>query len=488
MLSAGEWTTWNTKARDVLKSDPSLGVSPENIDLYMVRERPISIEEKLYNEFKAERNFFDRAQTIRSYVAQKDVELDSEYFTEMFAYFTGYLRSFSQVTEQVAAAYLLVKEMVTKYPHLAAGLQLNFQQIFDGIDDVASIFLSLKDAKFKEEFLHHIQLFIPNWPDIFIKLFPYALNTTIIISLEKEGYEDKLTAMTVSCYENFREYREAVVWLYKNSAKAPWFEKAGITLEKHLITLIHIMDITYREIENHRDTAENRKVNKQVYSILFKDGVLDTFIDTADPDTILRIFTFIDDVKDLDPADKMKLRSHIVDKYPELKFFGDTEKTVITRGLMVTVAKFEEKQRQLAHIMEVEVPLNSKEIGFALSLGDLRENAEYKAAKEKQEILNSTVAKLKDEIERAQLFDPKTVNTNRVTFGTKVVLANKTSGKTEEYTILGPWESDPENRIISYLSPFGGTILNKKVGEKFEFSINEEKISYLVNAISAVPF
>jgi transcription elongation factor GreA len=249
------------------------------------------------------------------------------------------------------------------------------------------------------------------------------------------------------------------------------------------------MDITYREIENHRDTVENRKINKQVHSILFKDGVLDAFIDRADdPDTILRIFTFIDDVKDLDPAEKLKLRSNIMDKYPEIKFFGDTEKTVVTRGLMVTVGKYEEKQRQLAHILEVEVPANSKEIAFALSLGDLRENAEYKAAKEKQEILNTTVAKLKDEIERAQLFDPASININRVSFGTKVKLLNDATGKHEEYTILGPWESDPENRIISYLSPFGGTILNKKTGESFSFSINDEKVSYTVQGISAVSF
>jgi transcription elongation factor GreA len=138
--------------------------------------------------------------------------------------------------------------------------------------------------------------------------------------------------------------------------------------------------------------------------------------------------------------------------------------------------------------MDVEVPANSKEIAFALSLGDLRENAEYKAAKEKQEILNSTVAKLKDEIERAQIFDPKAINTSRVSFGTRVVLRNDSKGGDEEYTILGPWESDPENRIISYLSPFGGALLNKKKGEKFDFSINDEKMAYTVKVISPVVF
>jgi transcription elongation factor GreA len=488
ILSAGEWTSWSTKARDVLKSDPSFGVSPENIDIYTVRERPISIEEKLYNEFKAERNFFDRVLTIRSFVSQKEAEPDSEYFTEMFAYFTGYLRSWNQVTEQVLASYLLIKDLAGQYPHLGTGLQLNFTDLFDSIEDVPALFFNLKDNKLKEQFLHHVKLFVPGWTDIYVKLFPYALNNSIILNLEKEGYEDKLIAMTAYCFDNSREFREAVVWLFKNAGESPWYKKTGISFEKQLITLIHILDITYREIENHRETSENRKINKQVYGILFKEGILSSFIDEADVDTIIRIYTFIEDVKDLDPADKLRLKSRIQDKYPDFKFFGDTEKTVITRGLMVTVAMYEEKQRQLARIMDVEVPANSKEIAFALSLGDLRENAEYKAAKEKQEILNSTVAKLKDEIERAQLFDPATVNTGRVSFGTKVTLINRVNGKKEKYTILGPWESDPENRIISYLSPFGGTILNKTVGEQFDFSINDEKVSYTVENIAPVVF
>jgi transcription elongation factor GreA len=331
-----------------------------------------------------------------------------------------------------------------------------------------------------------VELFIPHWADIYVKLFPYALAPAIPVRLIHEGCGDKLTAMTLNCFENFRDYKEAVVWLFKNAALEEWYKKAGIPFDRQLITLIHILDLTYRDIENHRETTENRKINKQVYSILFKEGTLNSFIDQADGDTIIRLYTFINDVKDLDPQDKLNLRSRILDKHPNFKFFGDAEKTVITRGLMVTAAMYEEKQKQLAHIMDVEVPANSKEIAFALSLGDLRENAEYKAAKEKQEILNSTVAKLKDEIERAQIFDPGAVNAVKASFGTRVTLLNNASGKQEEYTILGPWESDPDHNIISYLSPFGGTILNKTMGERFDFSINDEKVSYVVESIRAV--
>ncbi|MDR0450821.1 MAG: transcription elongation factor GreA [Treponema sp.] len=485
VLSAGEWTSWSSKAREILKSDPNFGVSPDDIDLFTVRDRPISLEEKLYNEFKAEKGFFDRAATIREFVSRRDAEPDSEYFTEMFSYFTGYLKSYNQVTEQVAASFLLVKDLAAAYPHLGAGLSLDFSQLFQAVEDVPALFLNLKDAKLKEEFLRHIKLFIPNWADIYVDLFPYALSNSIIQHLKSAGFGDKLAAMTANSFENFRDYRDAVVWLFKNCGNEEWYQKAGVPYEKQLITLIHILDKSYREIENHRDTTENRKINKQVYNILFTDGTLDQFITGADGYTILRIYTFINDVKDLDPADKIKLRNKILEKFPDFKFLGEEEKHSAVLGLIVTLGKYEEKQRQHAKLIAEDIPANSKEIEFAKSLGDLRENAEYKAALEKQSILNATLTKLSDEIERAQLFDPSTVSTSRAGFGTKITLKNRSSGKQEEYTLLGPWESDPDNNIISYLSPFGAALFNRTVGEQFDFSINGEKNSYVVESIGA---
>ena len=485
VLSAGEWTTWSTKARDILKSDPAFGVSPDNIDIFTVRERPITIGEKLYNEFKAQRNFFDRAATIRNFANQKDAELDSEYFTEMFDYFAGFIRSSSQTGELAVASYLIVKELSVKYPHLSAGLTLDFTGIFNDINDVPSLFKNLKDNRFREEFLTDVRLYVPQWAEIFIKLFPYAAGYLIIGPLEKEGYTDKLITMTIDCFDNFRENREAVIWLFKNAANTDWYKAANISFEKQLFTLISILDLSYRDIENHRETSESRKINKQAYTILFKDEYLYSFIDSADQDTIIRVYTFINDVKDLDPQDKLNLKSRIVDKNPNFKFFGDTEKKV-SRGLIVTAVKYEEKQRQLTRIMEVDVPANSKEIEAALLHGDLSENAEYKSAKERQEQLNTQVAKLKEEIERAQLFDPNSINTSKASFGTRVLLRNDTKDRKEEYTILGPWESDPDNNVISYLSPLGNVILNKAEGEQFNFSINNENVSYVVEQISAV--
>jgi transcription elongation factor GreA len=294
--------------------------------------------------------------------------------------------------------------------------------------------------------------------------------------------------MTVQCFENYREkreFRDAVMWILKNLKGEPWYVKTGITPQRELITMINILNTSYREIENHRETAENRKTSKLAHTVLFKEDVLGSFVDNADDDTVARIYTLINDVKDLDPADKMALKSRIIKRHPNFKFQGEEEKVTSARGLMVTMAKYGEKQKQLKFLMDVEVPANSKEIAAATLKGDLSENADYSAAKEKQAQLNVTITKLQNEIERAQRFDPAMLNTSRVSFGTKVLLANESSGKDEEYVILGPWESDPENRIISYLSPFGSAMLNKKQGEKFNFTVGDDKVSYTVKSITA---
>jgi transcription elongation factor GreA len=486
VLTESEWTGWNTKIRKVLKSDPSFGVSPDNVDVFSVRDRQNSLAEKLYNEFKAEKKFLSRVDIIRKFENACDPQTDAEYFTEMFTHFTGFLKSYSQVNEQVLGSYLLIKDISSRVPALSESLNVNFVTLYEAIDDVPAIYVTLKDKKLQEAFLKEIKLFVSKWADIYVKLFPLALRQQILDALLDEGHKDKVLALVRNCFNNPGDNRNAVIWFYKNNKeKSPdWYAELSMTSRKEVVTLIHILNASFREIDNHINTLENKKIAKQTESILFEDNLIYEYVEIADGEEIDGVYALLQDVKGLDPARKDQVRKFIAKKYPDFKFSGAAEKDTAIKGLLVTVAAFEEKQKQLAKIMEEEIPANAKEIAFALSLGDLRENAEYKAAKEKQTILNSTVAKLKDDIDRAQLFDPSTITTTRVSFGTKVLLRNETKNIDEEYTILGPWESRPEQQVISYLSPFGNAVLNKRAGDKFQFKIADGQINYEVKEIT----
>ncbi len=481
ILTPNEWTSWSTKARTILKDDPTFGVNPNNIDMFVVRDRPISLEEKLSNEFKAQKNFFSRIDILMTF--SEKAEPDSEYFAEMFAYFVGYLKSFSQVNEHIIASYLVVKNISEKHPHMNPGIQYTFAQLFSEIERPEQLYVALKDSSLKRSYLLCIKNFLPDWADIYIRLFPSALTQDIIDILIRAGYTEKVQQLVLNSFNNYRDNREAAIFFFKNSQQEQWFKDLDISYEKMLITLIHILDITYREIANHRETTENRKINRQVQTLLFKEDTLQQFILDNDVDTITRLYTLVDDVKDLDPAIKMQIRNRILEKHSGFKFYGTEEKTAAPKGLIVTAKMYEQKKKQLQRIIDVEIPENSKEIGEALAQGDLRENAEYKAAKERQGILNTTATKLQEEIDRAQIFDPTTATVSRVSFGTTVTLKNEESGETEEYTILGPWESDPDSGIISYMSPFGNAVTNGKEGEKLRFVINEREYKYTIAAI-----
>ncbi len=406
----------------------------------------------------------------------------------MLSYFVSFLK-LTQVNEFVVGSYLLLKELSGRYPRMQQYVTMRFVDLFDQIkDNIVAVYLGLKDTELKNQFIQNIKLFIPSWPDIYIQLLPYARSVKMLDALESNGHEEKLKRMAMYIVENYKDMREAFIWLAKDLKDKPWMKELGIVREKIILTLLHILDITFKEIDSHKDTTENRKINKLVQNILFKEKDLEEFLQEAPQQVVERVYSMLSDIKEVDPAIKLDLKKKISERFPNIKFYDGNERLTVSRGLMVTANKYDEKKRLLGHIMEVDVPANQKEIAYALSLGDLRENAEYKAAKERQDELNSKVGKLKSELDRAQIIDSDQIDSSSISFGTKILLKNLITGENESFTILGPWESDPDHQIISYLSPLGKHLLNHKTGEKLSFTINERKFSYEVLKVEKADF
>jgi transcription elongation factor GreA len=486
ILSPGEWSTWSTEARKQLKTDPAFGNVPEKIDFFVVRDTPMSFDEKTYNRFKAERGYFGKLKIFREFLDNSDPE--SEYFGEMFNYFTGFLKEDSNAHEYAVSSYLIITHIVSIYPFLNPGIPFEFKDLLDNMEDIESIFSIIEDTELRLQFLKVTKGSFQEWPEIFVKLFPYHLTKYIIEILKDENHIELLKDLYNRALYHYKDKREAFIWLARNTEKNLWLENYGIPFEKVLIGMIHLLDISFREINNKREVSFNRKINKQILNFLFKENHLPDHLDSADQDSVNRIFSLVNDVKDLDPSVKLELKSTVLGRFPKFRFHGQEEKEMVSRGLIVTRKSFEEKQARLQHIIETEIPLNSKEIGAAIDLGDLKENAEYKAGKEKQEFLNSAVGKLKDELEKASIFNSIEVDPGTISFGTEVKLLNMKTEKEETFTFFGPWESDPSNFCISYLSPFGNKLWKHKVGDEVAFEINERDYKYRVESITATDF
>ena len=125
-------------------------------------------------------------------------------------------------------------------------------------------------------------------------------------------------------------------------------------------------------------------------------------------------------------------------------------------------------KEELTSLIKVERPNNIAAIEEARSHGDLSENAEYHAAKEKQSFLEGRINELKDVIGRSEVIDVDNGPSDRVVFGRTVLLYNIQTDEETSYQLLGPYESDPENGKISVTSPLGQALIGREEGDEIK--------------------
>jgi transcription elongation factor GreA len=485
VLTQNEWLSWNTNAKKVLKTDPLFSINPESSDQFMVRSTPITYDEKTLNIFKGEKDIYQKIKVVKDFLENSDP--DSDYFAEIFSYFTGILKSFTSVNDTVVASFLFFQKLVRQYPFLNESLNITFEQLYEHIDHIEELFAALNDSEIKRLFLDEVKRVDENWPQVYRKLFTYYQSSYIIDIMLGSKHRDEVIDLFNDAYNSYKEDPEKYVWLVKNYTKDFWINKVGISYERTVISLLHLLDISYRAIENKREVTKFRKIAKNISTILFDEHTLTDYLRECGLDSVKRLYPLVKDISDLDPALKIEVKHIVKERFPDYVFHGEDNRTeAVSGGLLVTAESLERKEAELKHILEVEIPENSKEIGEARLLGDLKENAEYIAGKERQELLNIAVGKLKDELSRASVVEPKNVDTTKISFGTIVTLKNNKTKETETYTILGPWESDPSNNVISYLAPFGSALVAKKKGEHLVFTINEREYDYKVSTIKNV--
>jgi len=136
------------------------------------------------------------------------------------------------------------------------------------------------------------------------------------------------------------------------------------------------------------------------------------------------------------------------------------ERIPFTRG------GYEAFKKELEHLKKVERPANIKSIEVARAHGDLSENAEYDAAKERKAFLDGRIGELSYKLGIADIIDTDTLPTDRVVFATTVLLENIESGENTQYQLVGPEESDVDKGRISVTSPLGRAIIGKKPGDE----------------------
>lgn len=152
---------------------------------------------------------------------------------------------------------------------------------------------------------------------------------------------------------------------------------------------------------------------------------------------------------------------------------------------MPMLAQGYEKLTEQLKALKAERPLIVDAIEEARAHGDLSENAEYHAAKERQGQIEATIADLEDKLSRAQVIDPKELSGDKVVFGATVTLLDE-DDKPVRYQIVGQAEADAKTGMISYNSPLGRALIGRKVDDEVEVTVPSGDKYYLVSKIEFI--
>ena len=146
---------------------------------------------------------------------------------------------------------------------------------------------------------------------------------------------------------------------------------------------------------------------------------------------------------------------------------GDAAQTP-DQAPVTSVASHRRLAAELENLINVQIPENAAAVALARSYGDLRENAEYDAAKEKRRFLHRRRAELEKTLGFIRSTDFKDVAVNGQVVVGSLVRLQSASGSIREYYVLGAWDGDPEKNRISYKTRIGETLMDKKVGDKVD--------------------
>ncbi len=153
--------------------------------------------------------------------------------------------------------------------------------------------------------------------------------------------------------------------------------------------------------------------------------------------------------------------------------------------MYVTKETLEQMKAELQHMRSVERPAASRAIAEAREKGDLRENAEYDAAKEAQGILEAKIKKMEADLASARILGAGEIDTSKVSILTRVTVTNVTTRKSMTYQIVSEKEADLKSGKISVTSPIGRGLLGKEVGEVAEVKAPAGMLKFKIENISA---
>jgi transcription elongation GreA/GreB family factor len=470
-----DWKKWWEGAKRELKKDGHFQLPLKKSEPIVYQVKEVSLQDRLLSEFRAAKGLKARiAITGEILKSATDLADKQAAAAEVIAALNAEIAAYQRTQPAVALEGIFARDDIRLMAELPpAEGEVQSQVIWAQENKLGPLMEQLPALKHRRALDSFKAANPAHWHEVLLnnlKNIPAKLCREFVAVLVHEGKLPELKETLARLISQHTASSELLLWLAKdrNDSLA---DILGPEVFRAMLTAME------------RDQFNERRSNRLRDFILDDQDLLVELIGSADLEVIKDLTRALQYSPSFDDMDKRSLLARIVKSYPVIQSLISGDASHKESHLVVSWESLERRKNEYHELVEKKIPANSKEIAQARSYGDLRENHEYKAAKEMQKLLMRRKAEMENELVRARGTDYANVRTDIAGIGTIVHATDLEANQSEQFTILGAWESDPEQGVVSYLSPVAQSLIGHKVGDEVEFEIHGVRHNHRILSI-----
>lgn len=456
-----DWRKWWEAARAEMKKDGHFVIPLKKTDPIIYKEETVSPRERLLQEFYAAKGLKARNTVAQQILrALPDLSEREALVREVCSALNAEIGNYQRTQPATALDAIFTRDDLRAAVSLPAQEgEITEAHIWNQPEvQVAAVLDSAPAPRHRRM----LQSFQKAHPDTWVQDLLNAINSVSAKLVTELAHillhEHKLEELK-NCLSRLISQHQAssdlLLWLAKERSDA-FADILGPEVFRAMLSAIE------------RDQFSERKSNRLRDFIVDDQDLLVELISSADIEVIKDLTRALQLSPCFDDMDKRSLLARIVKSYPDMQSLITGDQTRQDNFFLVSWESLERRRNEYNELVQKKIPANAREIAIARSYGDLRENHEYKAAKEMQKLLMRRKAELEHQIQHARGTDFAGGSTDAVSIGTRVTVTDLETQHIETYTILGAWDSDADRGIVSYLSPVAKALIGKKVGDEAE--------------------
>ncbi len=469
IIPAAEWTKWWQMARSKIKKDTMIETPEELKSPFRLRKNKVAHEDRLVQALIRKPDADTLIQMVYSFLRDFPETLKNTEFRKDLQTKLKETLSFKELNDAQELQILFFLRDLGKDEEQKDTAIIDLLKRFPSVEDIV---MKIDIIAFKKRALLEIKEVIDKWPSIFLNLlFPINQNTLrdyLLTELINAKLVEETKKKLHQLLTDPSQHPDAFLWYFQKVMSNPalpfgdsegrngFFESFLILLshlehnpgEKDLVKKMHGM------LSGGRYAIVRDVMQKASLSEVKEFLLLATKCHTLGEHEIKILYSLAEVVHPSIAKERKKGRNKSADE-EEVEIFWTTQEG------------YQKLQQRIQQIATVETVENAKEIEVARGHGDLRENSEFKFALEKRDRLQTELKTLSDQLARTRVLTKEDVQTEEVGVGVIVACANA-KGKTVSYTLLGPWDADPDQNILSFQSKLAQAMRGLGIGDTFQ--------------------